>query len=52
MFIRDVVKRPDGRYWNVPLETYPQVSQFWTYKPEEYLKQPSYSRTFQGIRKS
>jgi branched-chain amino acid transport system substrate-binding protein len=52
VFIRDVVKRADGRYWNVPLETYPAVSQFWTYKPEEYLKQPSYSRTFQGIKKS
>ena len=50
--IREVQKRSDGRYWNVPIETYPQVSQFWTYKPEEYLKQPSYSRTFQGIRKA
>lgn len=51
VFIRDVVKRPDGTYWNKPIETYPGVSQFWTYKPEEYLKQPSYSRTFQGIKK-
>ena len=52
VFIRDVVKRPDGTYWNKPIETYPNVSQFWTYNPEEYLKQPSYSRTFQGIKKS
>jgi branched-chain amino acid transport system substrate-binding protein len=52
IFIRQVVKRPDGRYWNVPIDTYPKVSQFWTYKPEEYMKQPSYSRTFQGIKKS
>lgn len=52
VFIRDVVKRPDGSYWNKPIETYPNVSQFWTYKPEEYLKQPSYSRTFQGIKKA
>lgn len=52
VFIRDVVKRPDGTFWNKPIETYPSVSQFWTYKPEEYLKQPSYSRTFQGIKKS
>jgi branched-chain amino acid transport system substrate-binding protein len=51
-FIRDVVKRSDGIFWNKPIETYPGVSQFWTYKPEEYLKQPSYSRTFQGIKKS
>jgi len=42
----------DGKYWNVPIETYPKVSQFWNYKPEEYLKQPPYSRTFQGIKKS
>lgn len=52
VFIRDVVKRPDGSYWNMPIETYPAVSQFWTYKPEEYMKQPSYSRTFQGIKKN
>ncbi|MDB5990037.1 MAG: hypothetical protein JWQ10_1440 [Herbaspirillum sp.] len=52
IYIRQVVKRPDGHFWNVPLETYPKVSQFWTYKPEEYMKQPSYSRTFQGIKKS
>jgi branched-chain amino acid transport system substrate-binding protein len=52
VFIRNVVKRPDGRYWNVPIATYPNVSQFWTYKPEEYMKQPPYSRTYQGIKKS
>lgn len=52
VFIRDVVKRPDGTFWNKPIETYPAVSQFWTYKPEEYMKQPSYSRTFQGIKKN
>ena len=44
-------RRADGKFWNVPLEVYPNVSQFWKYKPEEYLKQPSYSRTFQGIKK-
>jgi branched-chain amino acid transport system substrate-binding protein len=52
VYIRDVVKRPQGGYWNKPVETYPDVSQFWTYKPEEYLKQPPYSRTFQGIKKT
>ena len=52
VFIRDVVKRPDGKYWNVPIATYPEVSQFWTYDPEEYMKQPPYSRNFQGIKKS
>jgi branched-chain amino acid transport system substrate-binding protein len=52
VFIRKVTKRPDGKYWNVPIETYPSVSQFWKYKPEEYMKQAPYSRTFQGIKKS
>src|SRR5690606_33776713 len=52
IFIRKVVKNAEGKYWNVPIETYESVSQFWTYDPAEYLKQPPYSRTFQGIRKS
>ncbi|MDB5883376.1 MAG: hypothetical protein JWP43_3254 [Ramlibacter sp.] len=52
VFIRNVVKRPDGRYWNVPIETYPNVSQFWTYNPEEFMKGTPYSRTYQGIKKS
>jgi branched-chain amino acid transport system substrate-binding protein len=50
--IRQVVKRSDGKYWNVPIASYPNVSQFWTYDPETYMKQPPYSRTFQGIKKS
>jgi branched-chain amino acid transport system substrate-binding protein len=50
--IRKVVRRPDGKYWNVPVEVYPAVSQFWKYDPDTYMKQPSYSRTFQGIRKT
>jgi branched-chain amino acid transport system substrate-binding protein len=48
--IRKVVKRPDGKLWNVPTATYEHVSQFWKYDPETYLKQPSYSRDFQGIK--
>jgi branched-chain amino acid transport system substrate-binding protein len=49
--IRKVVKRDDGKLWNVPLQTYPNVSQFWTYNPEEYLKKPPFSRSFQDIGK-
>ena len=49
--IRKVVKRDDGKYWNVPTEAYANVSQFWKYDPETYMKQPPYSREFQGIRK-
>jgi branched-chain amino acid transport system substrate-binding protein len=51
VFIRKVVKK-DGKFVNVPIETYPQVSQFWKYDPETYMKQPSYSRDFQGIKKA
>ena len=49
-YIRKVEKRADGKLWNVPIASYPNVSQFWKYDPETYLKQPSYSRTFQGVK--
>jgi branched-chain amino acid transport system substrate-binding protein len=52
VFIREVRARADGKLWNVPIDTYPNVSQFWTYDPVTYMKQPPYSRDFQGIRKS
>lgn len=52
VYIRSVVARGEGVYWNRPVESYPNVSQFWTYKVDEYLSQPPYSRTFQGIKKS
>src|SRR5262249_12534938 len=42
VYIRKVMKRPDGKYWNVPIETYANVSQFWKYDPETYMKQPPY----------
>lgn len=51
VYIRKVVKRADGKFWNVPTETFPSVSQFWKYDPEVYMKQPTYSRNFQGIKK-
>lgn len=52
VYIRKVTKRPDGKFWNVPVTEYPGVSQFWKYDPETYMKQPPYSRTFQGIKKA
>ncbi len=52
VYIRKVARRADGKFWNVPMTSYPGVSQFWTYDPQTYLKQPPYSRTFQGIKKS
>jgi branched-chain amino acid transport system substrate-binding protein len=52
VYIRKVTKRADGKFWNVPTQTYSDVSQFWKYDPETYMKQPPYSRTFQGIKKA
>ena len=40
-------------YWelqNTVIYTYPAVSQFWKYNPEEFLKQPVYSRDFPPCR--
>jgi branched-chain amino acid transport system substrate-binding protein len=43
VYIRKV-ERKEGRLVNSVIHTYPNVSQFWTYKPEEFLKNPVYSR--------
>lgn len=43
VYIRKV-ERKEGRLVNTVINTYPNVSQFWTYKPEEFLKNPVYSR--------
>ena len=39
VYIRKV-EREEGRLVNTVIQTYPNVSQFWTYKPEEFLKNP------------
>ena len=31
---------------NTVIHTFPNVSQFWTFKPEEFLKNPVYSRDY------
>ena len=49
IYVRKVGRRPDGKLWNVPTKTYENVSQFWTFDPEKFLKQPVYSRDFQGL---
>jgi branched-chain amino acid transport system substrate-binding protein len=41
--IRKVGKK-DGKLQNIVIKTYPAVSQFWTYGPDEFLKSPVYSR--------
>jgi branched-chain amino acid transport system substrate-binding protein len=45
IYIRKV-ERKDGELWNTVVHTFPSVSQFWKYKPEEFLKQPVYDRNF------
>ncbi|WP_246206073.1 ABC transporter substrate-binding protein [Propylenella binzhouense] len=39
-------ERKDGALVNTIIKTYPDVSQFWTYDPAEFLKNPVYSRDF------
>ncbi|HTT81753.1 MAG TPA: ABC transporter substrate-binding protein [Stellaceae bacterium] len=51
IYIRQVEKKqmdgyPNAELWNVVIQTYPQVSQFWTFKKAEYLKEPSYTRDY------
>ena len=45
VFIRRC-ERKNGKLTNTIIKTYNDVSQFWTYKPEEFLKQPVYSRDY------
>jgi len=45
VYIRKVTRK-EGRLVNSVVYTYPNVSQFWKYKPEEYLKNPPYSRDY------
>ncbi|HEY2995302.1 MAG TPA: ABC transporter substrate-binding protein [Methylomirabilota bacterium] len=40
------VERVNGRLQNTVIHTFPNVSQFWTWKPDDYLKQPAYSRDY------
>ena len=39
----------DGRLQNSVIHTYPMVSQFWTWSPEEFLKRPAYSRDYPSV---
>jgi branched-chain amino acid transport system substrate-binding protein len=45
IYIRKV-ERKDGELQNTVVHTYPAVSQFWKWNPEEYLKQPAYTRDY------
>jgi branched-chain amino acid transport system substrate-binding protein len=43
MYIRKV-ERKDGQLVNTIVETFPEVTQFWTYEPKAFLAMPAYSR--------
>lgn len=45
VYIRKV-ERAGGKLQNTVIYTYPNVSQFWTYKQDEYLKAPPYDRNY------
>ena len=44
------VERVGGRLQNTVVHTYPNVSQFWHYDPQQFLSQPVYSRDFPPCR--
>jgi branched-chain amino acid transport system substrate-binding protein len=37
---------PKAELWNVVIKTYPNVSQYWTFGKEKFLKQPVYDKNF------
>jgi branched-chain amino acid transport system substrate-binding protein len=45
VYIRKVARK-EGRLVNSVIQTYPNVSQFWKYNPDEFLKNPVYSRNW------
>ncbi len=49
VYIRKV-ERVGGKLQNTVIYTYAAVSQFWKYNPDEFLKQPVYSRDFPPCR--
>lgn len=45
VYIRKV-ERKGGKLMNTVIKTYPNVSQFWTYDPKQFLASPVYSRDY------
>ncbi len=41
-YIREV-KKVDGAWQSVPIKTYPEVNQFWTWGADDFMKKPAYS---------
>ncbi len=49
VYVRRLERREsDGRFWNVPIKVYEDVSQFWTYDVDQFLQCPVYSREYLG----
>ena len=44
------VDRVGGELQNTVIHTYPRVSQFWKYEPQDYLKLPLYSRDYPPLK--
>jgi branched-chain amino acid transport system substrate-binding protein len=49
-YIRKLERNRDGELQNSVIATVPNVSQFWKYPTEEFLKQPVYSRDYPPCR--
>lgn len=49
VYIRKVVRK-GGKLVNAVVRSYPDVSQFWTYDPKAFLKNPVYSRDYPPAR--
>jgi branched-chain amino acid transport system substrate-binding protein len=44
------IERVGGKLQNTVIHTYPMVSQFWTYQPDEFLKSPPYTRDYPSVK--
>jgi branched-chain amino acid transport system substrate-binding protein len=49
VYLTEVQERDDGAFWNVPVETFEEQSQFWNMEPEAYLDQPVFSRDHTSV---
>lgn len=54
VYVRTVEKTPPqfsgvAKSWNVPVQTFTNVSQFGPYSPAKFMSEPEYSPSFQGI---
>jgi len=47
VYVREVTRRDDGVLWNTVIDTYPSVSQFWTFGADHVLSNPVFSQDFQ-----